>query len=337
VRVHLLRPESITPIALYLTRSEQNKNSFATQLEFATVLLYREREYRAMHQSRWVMTGAKPSPSPDSPFAPYDLTEDAAAILTSMLGQLRSDIMDDEAAQPDDLFGLKAIAAERLGPTLRPIQAQRFGWVIYARLLMDLCRFRDAIDASERAVKLGEPLLGLALVCSAASHASLGPAPMPKSEQIADRAAVRASRLMKKASQPTRWLTRTLEALDERIRQSAIRARTRVEGKAFTRFLATELEFCEQERTAALKAFDAKRVPKELKHLVPLARVLGVGDDSCRALFVRRMPASNRRAAASSIQAAGNAIDRWLKNLEEPYEGESAAFFWLREAGEELL
>jgi hypothetical protein len=42
VRIQSSALKSITPIALYLTRSEQNQNWLS--FEFATVLLYRERE-----------------------------------------------------------------------------------------------------------------------------------------------------------------------------------------------------------------------------------------------------------------------------------------------------
>jgi hypothetical protein len=335
VKVHILRPDSVTPIARYLDRREQNGDSFAVQLEFATVLLYREREYRVMNQSRW-LTGTLPAPSPDSPFTPYDLTADAAAILVSVIGTGQFDILDGGSPQPDDLFGLKSIAAEGLARTLRPIRSQRLGWVIYARLLLDLCRFRDAIDAAERAVMLGEPLPGLAVIYDAAVMASTGPNSIGESEQIADKATARAKRLTKKDFRPMSWSRRTMDAFEERVRRSAIRARTRVEGKAFTRFLSTELAFCERERKTALKTFDAARVPRQLRHLVPLARVLGVGDDSCRALFIRRMPISERRAAAKRVRDAADAIDAWLKQLKEPYDGEAAAFFWLLEAAEEM-
>jgi hypothetical protein len=87
---------------------------------------------------------------------------------------------------------------------------------------------------------------------------------------------------------------------------------------------------------SALKTFDATRVPRHLRHLVPLARVLGVGDESCRALFIRRMPISERRVAAKRVRDAADAIDAWLKQLKEPYDGEAAAFFWLQEAAEEI-
>jgi hypothetical protein len=292
VKLHLLRPESITPIARYLERREHNPDSFAAQLELAIVVLYREREYRTMYQSGWLMGTQLPSPAPDSPFAPYDLTEEAAANLRSILGPTDGLEPDTTYGAPDgadDLFGLKTSAADGLGRTLRPIRSHRFGWVVYARLLQDLRRFSESRKGSKQAVALGE-------------------------------------KLEKKP-----------DALDERIRKNAVRIRAAVEGKAFTRYFTTELAFCQSERKAALKGFDAARVPKELRHLVPLARALGVGDDPCRALFVRKIPLRERRAAARAIREAGAAIDAWLALIGgPPFQGEAAAFFWLREAAEEI-
>jgi hypothetical protein len=129
---------------------------------------------------------------------------------------------------------------------------------------------------------------------------------------------------------------RVLEAFEERIRRRALGARSTVEGAAFTRYLTTEGAFCEQERATALEGFDESRVPVELRPLVPLARQIGVGDDACRGWFTRKLPARDRRAAKALIAEHCAAIDTWLTTLDQPYEGEAAAFFWLQEAGEEL-
>jgi hypothetical protein len=59
-RIHLLRRESITPIARYLERARHNTDLFEAQLDLAVALLYREREYRAMHQAHW-FSGKTPS------------------------------------------------------------------------------------------------------------------------------------------------------------------------------------------------------------------------------------------------------------------------------------
>ena len=126
---------------------------------------------------------------------------------------------------------------------------------------------------------------------------------------------------------PSRRLTRRLRSAS---------ARTE-EGDAFSRFLSTEAAFCEQERDAALESFDQARVPAALRTLVPLARQIGVGDDGCRAVFMSRMRARDRREAARTIREHGQAIDDWLSSVgPPPYEGEAAAFFWLRAAADEL-
>ena len=54
-------------------------------------------------------------------------------------------------------------------------------------------------------------------------------------------------------------MLKAVEALEERVRKRALRARTAAEGEAFTRFLTTEGAFCEQERAAALVGFDETR------------------------------------------------------------------------------
>ena len=126
------------------------------------------------------------------------------------------------------------------------------------------------------------------------------------------------------------------DAFTERVRLRALRARSAVEGTAFTQYLTTEREFCEQQRAAALANFDESRVPAGLRPLVPLARQLGLGDDACRGWFMGKLPARERRAAKAAIAEHADAIDAWLATREEPHESEAAAFFWLRAAGEDL-
>jgi hypothetical protein len=77
-------------------------------------------------------------------------------------------------------------------------------------------------------------------------------------------------------------------------------------------------------------------VPAELRPLVPLVRQVGVGDDVCRGWFIRKLSARDRRAERTLIAEHVTAIDAWLVTCDQPYEGEAAAFFRLREAGEEL-
>jgi len=296
VKIHLLRRESVTPIALYIARRDEQPERFDRQLEFGTVLLYREREYRSMYASDWLVRGVRPAASPESPFQPYDLTPEAAEHLAVLSDRIQS---LDAPPSPDDLFGLKRSALDGLRRTLRPVKAHAFGWLVMSRLHADLVERVEAAGAAARAGDLGETRLAGALL-------------VPLGNRTA------------------------LEALEERIRRRALVTRSSVEGAAFTRYLTTEGAFCEQERAAALAAFDESRVPAELRPLVPLVRRLAVGDDACRGRFIRKLPARDRRAAKVLIAEHGAAIDAWLATRDQPYEGEAAAFFWLREAGEEL-
>ena len=291
MKIHLLRRESVTPIAIYIARCDERPDSFDRWLDFAALLLYREREYRSMYSSDWLFRRLKPAPAPDSPFQPYDLTVEAA-------GHLADAMQIHAPLSPNDLFGLKRSALDGLRRTLRPVKAHAFGWLVAARLHDDLLEETEATVAEARAADLGE-------------------------KQINDLTA--RGRVFK-----------AVEALNERVRKRALRARTAVEGEAFTRFLTTEGAFCEQQRASGLAEFDEARVPAALRALVPLARQLGVGDDACRGWFIQKMPRRERLAASRMIAEHAAAIDAWLATCDEPHEGEAAAFFWLREAGEEL-
>jgi hypothetical protein len=296
VKIHLLRRESVTPIALYIARRDKQPEAFDRQLEFAIVLLYREREYRSMYGTDWVVRHVRPAASPDSPFQPYDLTPEAADHLAVLFDRVQT---LDAPPSPDDLFGLKRSALDGLRRTLRPVKAHAFGWLVVSRLHADLLERAEADVAAARAGDLGETKIAGALLAPLGNR-------------------------------------KPLDAFEERIRRRALAARSAVEGAAFTRYLTTEAAFCEQERAAALAGFDESRVPTELRPLVPLARQIGVGDDVCRGWFIRKLPAGDRRAAKALITEHAAAVDAWLATREPPYQGEAAAFFWLRQAGEEL-
>ena len=78
-------------------------------------------------------------------------------------------------------------------------------------------------------------------------------------------------------------------------------------------------------------------MPADLRTLIPAARRFGVGDDVCRALFVRKTPRADRAVIVKSVDVLAARIDGWLKELgEPPYAREASAFFWLLEAVEEM-
>ncbi len=107
MRVHILRKESVTPIQRYLERAREAPASFPVQKEFSALVLYREREYRTMFSSS-LMAGAVSPRSPDSPFAPFDLTDAGADVLAATA------TLDLSLRLPFDLFGLKPEAINRL-------------------------------------------------------------------------------------------------------------------------------------------------------------------------------------------------------------------------------
>ena len=108
--VHVLRPESVTPIQLYLDRVRRDA---ASPVEFACVLLYREREYRTLYASSW-RPDHLPAAGSDTPFAPYGLTRDAADAIAGEIRRIWGIGGAASAAPPDDLFGLKEEALRRL-------------------------------------------------------------------------------------------------------------------------------------------------------------------------------------------------------------------------------
>jgi hypothetical protein len=332
-KTHLLRPESVTPIARYL---ERVRTGVASPVEFACVLLYREREYRTMYASSW-RPDRLPAPDEAGPFAPHGLTlEAAAAIGAAVRGAWGTDDASGPVP-PDDLFGLKDEALRRLRDGLRTRKADAFGYLVASRLATDLCRYEEAVALARAASAVhGDAVAARALELQAAR---LAPEDASFDRDAVAAAATRVARalLTKQRTWRRDWDRRALERFDEQIRRRAIGARTKVEGARFTKYLSTEAGFCERERREAMKRFDARAVPADLRRLIPAARRFGVGDDVCRPLFIRKAPKGARAAVVKSVDAQAPRIDRWLKELEgAPYGREAAAFFWLLEAVEEL-
>jgi hypothetical protein len=332
--VRILLPESVTPIGVYLDRSAAAPTAYAAQVDLATALLYREDEYRGMY-----LYGLHPSPGPhpDSPFHPFDLTSATAVSHWYRVVDPSGD-QSSGPSGPHDLFGLKSTVTMRLLAVLRPVASHRMGWVIAAQLLDDLCRHGEARHAAEEAVRHGAARFGLMLACqviwSEALRSGTDPAVALKEERAIT---ARARRAGVPTDRTGRWATLDVRReLDEWLQRAGVRVRSRVEGESFTRFVTTDRRFCEAERRAAMASVDLARVPMELRPLADLALAIGVGDDPCRACFIRAMTKASRREAASRIRAADEAIQAWLRDLVEPYDAEAAAFFWLSAAGEEL-
>jgi hypothetical protein len=278
-RIHVLRPESITPIGRYLMR-RRSDGSCDRQVEYACVLLYREREYRAFYSSSW-RPEHLPAPHPEGPFAPFDLTDAAAATLASTV-RTTWGLEADAANRREDLFGLKAEAEEGLSTALAPLKGQAFGHLLLSRLLRDLCHFARGVVAAMTALERGCDIeMGYALAYDAAILASDH---SWRPEDIGRRARL----LLREQGKDTiRWQSRGSERFDEKVRRHALRTRTEIEGDSFQRYLSTEAEFCERERVAALDGFDGSKVPPDLSDLIPIAQRFGIGDDPCRNLVIR--------------------------------------------------
>lgn len=335
-KIHILRPQSITPIGRYIDHRRGAPGDADVQLAFASVLLYREREYRAFHGSSW-RPDHLPAAGEDGPFAPYGLTEAAAGVIAKTI----RGIWGIEAAAPDlpeDLFGLKEEALAGLSAAIRPIEAHAFATLVVSRLQRDLRLYEDAFDRAMRALSLGiDAGMGFALAWDAvcltiARGGEVGRARAEALERQA-RSALRA-----KGKSALRWQTSGLERFDEKIRQHALKTRLDFEGESFSRYLSTEAEFCEQARLDALQGFDEAKVPADLRDLIPVAQRFGIGDDVCRGQVIRKTRVADRKAVASAVGSRAERIQGWLDSLgEPPYGTEAACFFWFLEALEEMV
>lgn len=272
----------MTPIGRYLERRRAQPGNYEVQLAFSSVLLYREREYRAFHGSSW-RPDHLPAAGEDGPFAPYGLTEAAAGVIAKTIRGIWG--LEAAAADlPEDLFGLKEEALAGLSAALRPIKAHAFAALVVSRLERDLCQYKEALDQAMGALSLGvDAAMGFALawdaVCLTIPHG--GEVGRKRAEALERQAR---SALRAKGKSSLRWQTSGLERFDEKVRQHALRTRLAVEGESFSRFLSTEAEFCERERVDALRGFDEAKVPADLRDLIPVAQRFGIGDDVCRGL-----------------------------------------------------
>ena len=85
--------------------------------------------------------------------------------------------------------------------------------------------------------------------------------------------------------------------------------------------------------------FDDSDVPASLRHLTPLARQWGVGDDVLREHLVRSAEPAARVAMKEAVHAADDALDAWLTSPDALREPSPAylAFSSLRLAADSVL
>jgi hypothetical protein len=78
-------------------------------------------------------------------------------------------------------------------------------------------------------------------------------------------------------------------------------------------------------------------VPEGLRHLVPLAKKWGIGDDVERGEFIERASDADRQALMDAIAPHQNEITAWLDSFgTSPMTDEAAAFMYMQLAVEEM-
>jgi len=335
--IRVLHPDSITPIEPYLSRCRRARASLESCLDFALILLLRELEFVALHVKH-VPGGPKLEwPTEPDVWAPHSLTGQGQFWLEADLAQAALPDWTAAEDRPRDLFGFKQEAADRLERALRSERPGITTLPVLFKLWRDLLRLEAIARQADRWAKRdGRIAAPAAYLFEAASLLSKRPGDAWAG------AAARAERLArpllnKRQAESALWSQRVIDPIEVKFLDRALAVRKRVEP-GFARYLTTEAKFFASERVAAMKDFDDMKVPPRLRDLIPLAREFGIGDDPGRAFFIGKTSKTKRSAAAASIQAAGPAIDEWLAKFDHSKElpTEARAFFWLREAGEEM-
>ena len=98
-----------------------------------------------------------------------------------------------------------------------------------------------------------------------------------------------------------------------------------------------QLERCVEAQRDLARSFDASKVPQGLRPLAAWAVRHGVGDDVCRPLLLKRLPAEQRAELIRDVDQHVEAITKWLDSFpvgEVP--AEAGAFLYLLEGVEEI-
>jgi len=82
---------------------------------------------------------------------------------------------------------------------------------------------------------------------------------------------------------------------------------------------------------------DPTQVPESLRHLVPLAREWGIGDDVERMEYIERSSAADREDLVTAIAPHHSEITAWLDSFgTRAMSDEAAAFMYMQLALEEM-
>jgi hypothetical protein len=338
--IRILRPESVTPLEPYLGQSRRSPKDYQRAVEFALVLLLREQEFVAIHATHPPAGPRLDWPIEPDYWAPYSLTTQGQFWLEADLAELAGPTTTFGEMRPRDLFGFKREAADRLDKTT-PKQGAKWsdGIPVLFKLWRDLLRHEETAERAQHwATRNPTDLTALAYLYDAASL--LDGTGHHQWKAVADDAHQKAAPLLKRKRWPVdsiAWTRRVTQRVEDQFTDRALKVRRRVEP-GFDRFLQSERNFYLKERATLMKAFDDRKVPLDLYGLLPFAKELGVGDDPARGFFVQRMPPKKRTAAHRAIGGAAKRIDDWLATFppDTPLPPEAQAFYWLREAGEEL-
>jgi hypothetical protein len=320
--------EGLPSLEPFLTAKRAAPECYADQLALAVILLERETYYTALYGADRA-SGAEPPAEHDR----FWQTFPATAAGREALGWRRQLSAGAGPPPPLDLFGLKAEALAGLEATLRPRSSHVTGALLAAAFAIDLEEHARAVAAAERVLQRSPSHRG----ALAFSYTALT---LAADRDRAFSTRLRAAEKRARTAFGTSWMNALVRALDRHtleVRRLAWRLRTDLEGDRFTRFLKTEGQFCEDARAHAMANFAELDVPEALRELTPLARQLGVGDDPCRAHFLRRMSPRERRAALRVAEPLVSAVQDWISHHERgAMPAEVAAFFWLLEALEEM-
>lgn len=312
----------------YLERSRAERSDYTHQLALAAILFERETYYLTLY-GPYGAYGSTPLEEHGDAWQPFPATPTGQEAL-----RLRRDpTLNAGSPPPFDLFGLKTESLDALEATLDAAPSHLTGVLLASRFAADLEQHLRALELAERALRVS-PKHRAAL---AATHSTLS---ILADGNSAYRSRARALEKRVRSTFGTNWMHEAGSALDKQaldVRRLAWQLRTATEGERFTRFLKTEAQFCEESRAQALTGFDNSRVPDGLRELIPWARRFGVGDDPCRAHFIRRATTHDRKAAIRLVTPGLHAIHAWVSVFEPgTLSPEAAAFYWLLEAIEEM-